>query len=274
LSILGFRFEAYKTARDGYNKMQQLKVPTSWQEEVDLANLKCRSKPFSDKDGFQVLCNRCMTTNQLINHQGDFCTGCGQKFVRNMTGFDTLPLVEFVPPPNMPHKRVLECLRQDPPEDRGGFAGLSKPAKRGGRHHDGWQENGTGDEQTLTFNNNQEEDMDNDVFTQKMLEQLETQVNPEASKPVEVDERVLQHMNFEEVYIVDYSKLCPNMPRKFYRNMVPDVSITLCECCCKFFLQDEYEFAYIEKGHCPFCKNVEKDKGVKNVYGSLADMRS
>lgn len=64
------------------------------------------------------------------------------------------------------------------------------------------------------------------------------------------------------------------MPKKYYRNMVPDVSITLCECCCKFFLQDEYEFAYIEKGYCPFCKNVEKDKGVKNVYGSLADMRT
>lgn len=107
-----------------------------------------------------------------------------------------------------------------------------------------------------------------------MLEQLETQVNPEASKPVEVDERVLQHLRYEEVFIVDYGKLCPSMPKKYYRNMVPDVSITLCECCCKFFLQDEYEFAYIEKGYCPFCKNVEKDKGVKNVYGSLADMRT
>ena len=80
-------------------------------------------------------------------------------------------------------------------------------------------------------------------------------------------------MRFEEVFIVDYSKFCPSLPRKYYKNMVPDVSITMCECCCKFFLQDEYEFAYIEKGHCPFCKNVEKDKGTKNVYGSLADMR-
>lgn len=85
---------------------------------------------------------------------------------------------------------------------------------------------------------------------------------------------MLQHMRFEEVFIVDYTKLCPAMPKKYFRNMVPDVSITLCENCCKFFLQDEYEFAYIEKGHCPFCKNVEKDKGVKNVYGSLADMRT
>jgi intraflagellar transport protein 122 len=107
-----------------------------------------------------------------------------------------------------------------------------------------------------------------------MLEQLEGQVGAENQKPVEVDERVLQNMRYEEVFIVDYSKFCPKKQRKFYKNMVPDVSITMCECCCKFFLQDEYEFAYIEKGHCPFCKNVEKDKGVKNVYGSLADMRS
>lgn len=28
----------------------------------------------------------------------------------------------------------------------------------------------------------------------------------------------------------------------------------------------------MECGHCPFCKHVEKDKGVKNVFGSLADM--
>ena len=54
--------------------------------------------------------------------------------------------------------------------------------------------------------------------------------------------------------------------------MVPDVAITLCDKCCKFFLQDEYEFAYMEKGCCPFCKNQEKEKGVKKVYGSLADM--
>ena len=30
LSILGFRFEAFKTARIGYEKMQQLKIPNQW----------------------------------------------------------------------------------------------------------------------------------------------------------------------------------------------------------------------------------------------------
>jgi len=127
LSILGFRFEAFKTARIGYDKMQQLKIPAQWQEEIDLANLKCRSKPYSDKEGFQVICNRCMTSNSLINHGGDFCTGCGQTFIRNLSGFDTLPLVEFVPSAHLNHKRVLECLRMDPPEDGTGFGGMKAP---------------------------------------------------------------------------------------------------------------------------------------------------
>merc|ERR1712146_659231 len=105
-----------------------------------------------------------------------------------------------------------------------------------------------------------------------MLEQMDRQHSPENTKPIRTDERVLQHMRFEEVFVVDYSKISPAMPKRYYKNMVPDVSITCCERCCKFFLQDEYEFAYIEKGYCPFCKNVEKNKDQKKVYGSLADM--
>jgi hypothetical protein len=46
----------------------------------------------------------------------------------------------------------------------------------------------------------------------------------------------------------------------------------MCDNCCKFFIQDDYEYSYVEHGHCPFCKNVEKNKGVKKVYASLADI--
>jgi intraflagellar transport protein 122 len=105
-----------------------------------------------------------------------------------------------------------------------------------------------------------------------MLEWLETQVSADQYKAVEVDEAIMKGMHYEEVFIVDYSQYCPTHPKKYYKNMLPDVAITLCDKCCKFFLQDEYEFAYIEKGSCPFCKHEEKDKGVKNVYGSLADI--
>lgn len=70
-----------------------------------------------------MICNRCMTSNSLINHAGDFCTGCGQAFLRNLIGFDTLPLVEFTPAAHIPHKKVMEALRMDPPEDAAGHQG-------------------------------------------------------------------------------------------------------------------------------------------------------
>lgn len=92
-------------------------MPIAWQDDIDLANLKVRSKPFSDKEGFQVICNRCMNSNALINIFGDVCTACGHPYLRNFTGFDTLPLVEFQPRADIPAKKVIEFLRIDPPED-------------------------------------------------------------------------------------------------------------------------------------------------------------
>lgn len=98
-----------------------MKIPSAWQDDIDLATLKVRAKPFSDKEGFAVICNRCMNTNALINQGGDLCTSCGHPFVRNFTGFDTLPLVEFVPRGEIPPKKVLEFLKMDPPEEGNGF---------------------------------------------------------------------------------------------------------------------------------------------------------
>lgn len=71
LSLLGTRFEAYRTARFGYEKLQTLKISPEWQEEIDLASLRVRCKPFSDKEGYQPVCNRCMNINPLINQSGD-----------------------------------------------------------------------------------------------------------------------------------------------------------------------------------------------------------
>jgi hypothetical protein len=58
-----------------------------------------------------------MNSNTVINPQGDYCTACGHPFIRNFCGFDTLPLVEFVPKADIPLKKVLEFLKMDPPEE-------------------------------------------------------------------------------------------------------------------------------------------------------------
>ena len=117
------------------------------------------------------------------------------------------------------------------------------------------------------------ENLENDLFAQALLDWMDSQTSPENYKAVVVNENVLKHMCFEEVFIQDNTKYCSSYPKRYFKNMVPDVAICKCESCNKFFIQDEYEFAYMEQGHCPFCRNVEKEKGQKQVFGSLADMR-
>lgn len=84
-------------------------------------------------------------------------------------------------------------------------------------------------------------------------------------RPIEVDEEILRSLKYEEVFIVDRTDVSPQYPRKYFRNMVPDVAIIMCDNCYKFFLQDEYEFAYLEKECCPFCRaKTKKDKDKKS----------
>jgi len=199
------------------------------------------------------------------------CVHCGLPTQRNFGSFDTLPLVEFVPTHNIPETKVLSALRMYPPDEGMEMQSAQPKKKTTTKGPDGWNQNEEGEEQTLTFNQN--DTLENDLFSQRMLEFAATQTNPEAYRPVEVDEHILKSMRWEEVFIVDMDHFGGGLQKKYYKNMSPDVAINKCENCQKFFIQDEYEFAYMDLGHCPFCKNVEKDKGVKAIYGSLADMQ-
>ena len=51
-----------------------------------------------------------------------------------------------------------------------------------------------------------EDQLTDDVFTQAMLEQMDRLHQPDPA-PIRTSERVLQHIRFEEVFVVDYSKI-------------------------------------------------------------------
>lgn len=95
--------------------------------------------------------------------------------------------------------------------------------------------------------------MANDLFLQKINDTPELS-GPENYKPVEVDSRLLESMKFEEVFVEDLTAYCPTYQRQYYKNMVPEIPLTKCEKCSKIFLLDEYEFAFLEKKCCPFCR--------------------
>jgi hypothetical protein len=43
---LGYKFEAFKTARIGYEMLSTLKMSEQWIEEIEIEALKIKSKPF------------------------------------------------------------------------------------------------------------------------------------------------------------------------------------------------------------------------------------
>lgn len=119
-----------------------------------------------------------MNQNPLINPLGDFCVQCGQPTQRNFTSFDTLPLVEFIPEGNLEHEKVMRLLKMDPPEDPGARQVATQP-RRGGSNANGWNENNEGEEQTMTFNDDPNDALENDLFTQRMLQWMDTQTSPD-----------------------------------------------------------------------------------------------
>ncbi|VDQ10774.1 unnamed protein product [Trichobilharzia regenti] len=54
---------------------------------------------------------------------------------------------------------------------------------------------------------------------------------------------------FNEVIIVDNSPLRP----RYYKSVLPDVSITQCSVCHKLFYTDDYELVSLQQGRCPYC---------------------
>ena len=60
---------AYKLARNVLDKINGLKIPKRFKENVDLASLMVRSKPYHDNEELLTLCYRCSTTNPLMNNR-------------------------------------------------------------------------------------------------------------------------------------------------------------------------------------------------------------
>ena len=79
---------------------------------------------------------------------------------------------------------------------------------------------------------------------------------------LELDEETIRSLSMDEVFVIDIRHLNSTHPYKYYKNTLPEMDINLCKYCNHFFLQDEYEFAYLERKACPFCR-VAEDKEIE-----------
>jgi intraflagellar transport protein 122 len=115
LAKLGRNLGAYKVARHAFDKLQVLKIPSSFQDTVDTGSVTIRSKPFHDREELLPMCYRCSTTNPLINIQGNCCVNCQQPFVYSFFSFDVLPLVLFSLEDGISDEEAVKLIQHDPP---------------------------------------------------------------------------------------------------------------------------------------------------------------
>ena len=247
---------AFKLARFTYDRLQQLKVPEAWEDNIDLDMMTIQAKPVRDNPELAPVCYRCGSTNALLNPfnntntMGDKCTNCSHTFVRSFVNFDILPLVEFFPEDGIHDEDALEIMRT-----HNESAGKSK---------DEWGEGKRGESDVMTFGD--DEDGGNwrsgeggggeDLFERAINRTLEDQDGSVPYKPVIVNAKTLASMRREEVYVCK-TRGVEGMRMKFWKNMIPDISVAISQPCHRFFNEEDFEFVYLKDGACPYSRDKE-----------------
>lgn len=239
---------AFKLARMAYDKLQVLRVPPTWQHQIDLSCLAIRSKAYSDSDDLLPVCNWCMTTNPLLRSNLDSCINCGHPFLRTFLGFDILPLVEFYPDSDISIEEALKLIALE-------------PNARKENNSDGWRESTRGGAEVMSLSEGPMpgDEGGTDLFVQKMLDAASYFVPGEPYTPVRIDRETLAELRPEEVYTVDFRKFSSFLPIRFFRSMIPEVAIAVCSSCGNFFHQETWELEFLQNKCCPYCGSKEID---------------
>lgn len=231
---------AFKLARYAYDTLQKLRVPPTFREQIDLGAISIRSKPYVDSEDVLPLCYRCSELNPLYvdeppivpQEQSSFlpqaprCVKCAQEFVYSFHSFEVLPLVEFELESSIADDEAVALIEDDT------SVGKSKDWKEAG----GTQVMSMGDESG------------GDAFTSQLM-----QFTPGGQNytPVRADRDMLRSMPSNEVFV---QKWPAPMPFKYFRNVLPEIAVSQCDPCKKFFHSDDFELLVLQKGCCPFCR--------------------
>ena len=79
-------------------------------------------------------------------------------------------------------------------------------------------------------------DDESSPFFDKMNEVCELQMTSQDYIPITVGENIIRSFEPDELYWVDYTKYCPTMEVRYYKNMLPEIPLYSCIHCCRFFL--------------------------------------
>ncbi|XP_074605343.1 intraflagellar transport protein Oseg1 [Brevipalpus obovatus] len=245
---------AFKLARTIHDILNKFNIPPRFQEAIEFGDVSARGRPFNDHEDLLPLCYRCSTINPLYNSDGNRCKNCKQPFTFSFTNFDSLPLVEF---------KLDEGLKED---DAIRIINIEQESRilsaKKKKNSSDWKEENSSEYQVLRLNDDEDltinsEDQNDeksppDPFTERMsmLEEIDSEY-----EPITVDQEILKQLRPKEVLIVRWPK---PLRTQFFRNLMPDISITMCENCLRFFHADELELQMLQLRKCPFCRSSKE----------------
>lgn len=93
-----------------------MRIPSRFEEQVELATLTAYSKPHNDPEDLLPMCYRCSTYNPLIGEANNICAHCRQPFVHSFVSFEVLPLIEFYLEPDITDMEAMRLI-QTPTEN-------------------------------------------------------------------------------------------------------------------------------------------------------------
>ncbi|CAH8492943.1 unnamed protein product [Schistosoma mattheei] len=232
---------AYKLTKQIYDRLQTLHLPSKMRDEVDLSSITLNSGPMIDSEEISTMCYRCSATNPLLNSLGHRCINCKEPFLYSFINLEQLPIVEFIPEDNLSYEEVRSYLQKEP------------SSYRNSKDEDINNVELNNDfSQTLKISHKQENgSLDQDPFMAKLLN---SDLISESYSPVQLDIATLKAISFNEVIIVNNPPLKP----RYYKSVLPDVSITQCTVCHKLFYTDDYELVSLQQGRCPYCHTMKE----------------
>eukprot|EP00760_Papus_ankaliazontas_P010181 PhM_4_TR1421/c0_g1_i1/m.66679/K19656/IFT122; intraflagellar transport protein 122 len=262
LAKLSRQLGMFKLSRWAYERLAHFVLPRAIVEQVELAMAMTRAKPYTDKDELCPMCYRCGTLNPAYNHVGDECVNCLQPFVRSFFTFEVLPLVEFRLGHDLTDAQAEHIISSVKVQGR-------RRGSDAGRGGDVWTEHKGDGVEVMTFGDDPVLDEGGaDVLQMtsnapaadpfKMLAAMEQEIAEGAKKrfqPVYVDSDNLKQFKRDEIFVQRWPGSETGIVRpRYYRNMVPEVSIVQCASCNHFFHEEDFEFECLKSNGCPYCR--------------------
>lgn len=179
--------------------------------------------------------------NPLYNPKGNYCVNCNEKFIFSFSTFEVLPLVELQFD-DLSDEEALNILKEN---TKSRIRPIKKSTKKSDENR--WYEERSQNAELLKFNSTESDDL---VDLNLYADQLK------------LDREQFGQLNLNEVLVLDWTK---PLKKQFYRNMVPEVAVTKCSFCNKFFQTDDFESQLLMHGSCSFCRTTQTVQNNKDL---------